>query len=709
MYSDKKSAINFFQSTSIPKQCENLSMLFLGFSREAAASTQALLKTFRIAPRCRLISNELQLRNSLAERSWDLLLLSDLSLSDLTFSEAAEIIHGLDKDIPMLLLCKTLPNEKKHIDLLEHGIGIACCNDDEKLIALYIYNTLVSLKQRQYWRLSETHLERLQNRVAVLTDHSELAICSISEDKILEANRSFIQLLLLDSNEDWKDIPIEKFIAPHLFNNFKNELNLISSGEKPNTTFDTYFIRADKSRIYVQVTLNNLSSDKSGTVQLDMIEITDVLVAPDLQTELNNILSTKDFYNELENQIINAKKGGNDGFLFHITINTAELYTQRLSDEGKKNLFNLIIDHFQKSTEDIEARTQLDSHNFAIIFKAPLIELATKTAQSICDHISNNTIEIEEENITLSCSIGIATINESTTRGNDVMSRAEAAAKNQIASSVNGFAISHIDHSKPLQENHTENLSFVLNSIKNGNLKLLYQPILPLLSDIQIANFEVFLRFINDDNEEISPTMFTTSLADENVLSQMDMWVLDECTIKLRSILDQGKDCNIFINVTGRTLKNKNLLPWFSKQILSMGLPANRFVFQISEVDALASQTQFNAFCLALHKLKCSICLKHYGITSESHHILRNTNVDYVKLDGSYIKELSNNTISPSQMSQLIAPLKERRVQIIAPMVEDPKLMSKVFRLGIHMAQGHYLQPPQADMSFTFFEKIQEG
>ncbi|MCD8512202.1 MAG: hypothetical protein LRY63_01345 [Nitrincola sp.] len=99
-------------SKALHDQRDSFSILFLGFSREKAAATQASLQSVNLLPRCRIISNERELSGSLAERSWDLLLLSNMNTQDLSFGRAAEVLKELNKDIPILLLCEKCQIQK---------------------------------------------------------------------------------------------------------------------------------------------------------------------------------------------------------------------------------------------------------------------------------------------------------------------------------------------------------------------------------------------------------------------------------------------------------------------------------------------------------------------------------------------------------------------------------------------------------------------
>ena len=113
------------------EQRKNISILFIGFMREKAATIQAALQNARMAPRCRLIANEKELTGSLSERSWDLILLSNDQPQDLSFARSAAVMKNLDKDIPLLLLCRELPDAGSHLELLEQGVAPASAQVQE--------------------------------------------------------------------------------------------------------------------------------------------------------------------------------------------------------------------------------------------------------------------------------------------------------------------------------------------------------------------------------------------------------------------------------------------------------------------------------------------------------------------------------------------------------------------------------------------------
>ncbi|KDE40396.1 MAG: EAL domain-containing protein [Nitrincola lacisaponensis] len=688
----------------------NISILFIGFSREAAAATQASLQGIRMAPRCRLIGNERELTGSLAERSWDLVLLSSMQPQDISFERTATIIKQLDKDIPLLLLCDTLPDTEIHLTLLQQGITVACCAGNEKLTLTYIHQSFSALQQRQQWRHCESLLEKAERRIQSLIDDSRTAICFVHQNQICYANERFFELLGYGQIRDLSGLNLDRLVSPAYREALFHQLQRIEAGETLTASSTADILRADTTRFHATLTLNPAVYAEKDAVQID---ITQHLADTEIFNELDPIsglLNQTGFSRQLEQQLELARQGGNDGFLFYISLDAYQTLHQNIGQEGTDLLAQEVGKLLRSLVNEAHTLARIDDATFTLLLSDPHQETAKALAREICLSVASLELSLGEYRVQTTCSIGITTISESTPRATELLHRAETAARSLSLNERhgNGYSFYQLEQSKPVVSTDAKAVQRVVDAITHNRFRLLFQPIVPLETHISLANYEVLLRLITDDDKEVSPNIFMSSIADDNVLARMDMWVLEECVMLMRQALDQGKRSRLFINVTGRTLRNKSLLPWFAEQLRSMRLPADHLVFQISEVDALAAPAYYKAFCQALHKLHCLICLKHYGSTSESEYVLADAPVDFIKLDGSYLKELSRNPLAAPQLERIIKPLKQKSLRLIAPMVEDTRQMSLLFRMGIQMVQGHYLQPPQADMDYAFFEPGQD-
>ncbi len=689
------------------EQRKNISILFIGFMREKAATIQAALQNARMAPRCRLIANEKELTGSLSERSWDLILLSNDQPQDLSFARSAAVIKNLDKDIPLLLLCRELPDADSHLELLEQGINFACSEDNAKLTLTYIYQAYMALQQRQSYRHCESLLEKAERRIQALIDDSRTAICFSIDNKLCYANERFCELLGYSQQNDLPELSLDKLVSPTHRETLSDSINSVMSGEKQMAAISAEILRADSTRFNATLSLYAAVYSETDAIQID---ITQHLADTEIFNEMDPIsglLNQQGFARQLEQKIALARQGGNDGFLFYITMDGYQTLHQNIGQEGTDLLAGAIGKLLKSLVNEAHTLARIDDNIYTLLLSDPHVETAKGLAREICLGVSGLNLVLGEYQIQTSSSIGIAMISESAPRATELLSRAEAAAKSltQNERHGNGYSFFQLDQSTPVVTTDAKAVQRVVDAITHNRFRLLFQPIVPLDSDICVSNYEVLLRLITEDDKEISPNIFMNSICDDNVLARMDMWVLEECVMLMRQSMDQGKRNRLFINITGRTLRNKSLLPWFAEQLRSMRLPADHLVFQISEADALASPAYYKAFCKALHKLHCKICLKHYGSTSESDYILADIPVDYIKLDGSYLRDLNRNSLSTRQLESVIRPLKKKNITLIAPMVEDTSQMGTLFRLGIQMVQGHYLQPPRHKMDYAFFDE----
>jgi EAL domain-containing protein (putative c-di-GMP-specific phosphodiesterase class I) len=96
--------------------------------------------------------------------------------------------------------------------------------------------------------------------------------------------------------------------------------------------------------------------------------------------------------------------------------------------------------------------------------------------------------------------------------------------------------------------------------------------------------------------------------------------------------------------------------------------------------------------------------VKHFGSSPNSHRVFDEVEAKYLKLDGAYIQDLESGELSVPALQQLLIPALSRDRILIAPLVENSYVIGKLFRCGVQLIQGFYLQPPREKMDYDFFE-----
>lgn len=214
----------------------------------------------------------------------------------------------------------------------------------------------------------------------------------------------------------------------------------------------------------------------------------------------------------------------------------------------------------------------------------------------------------------------------------------------------------------------------------------------------------MLLRMLDKNNNQVSPNEFANMLNNDDISLEIDRWVIRESIQELIKAKKTGKENTLFINLSGRTIDNPQFTTWLVQHLSEVDIKTENLIFQFSENDI--SQRLSNCVDLAnnLAKLKAQICIKHYGSSINSDSALSQINAEFIKLDGSFIKELADST-KHETFDRLIEPVKKQHKTLIAPLIEDTSVISKLFMSGIGYIQGYYIQAPREHMDYDFFSR----
>jgi EAL domain-containing protein (putative c-di-GMP-specific phosphodiesterase class I) len=130
------------------------------------------------------------------------------------------------------------------------------------------------------------------------------------------------------------------------------------------------------------------------------------------------------------------------------------------------------------------------------------------------------------------------------------------------------------------------------------------------------------------------------------------------------------------------------------EEIAAAGLPATSLGFEVTESAAVSNLEKAQEFIAALHEHGCSIALDDFGAGLSSFAYLKNFTVDILKIDGGFIRDISENRISESMVAAITQVAKVMELETVAEYVEDEKTRKLVAKLGVHYAQGHAIGKP---------------
>ena len=238
----------------------------------------------------------------------------------------------------------------------------------------------------------------------------------------------------------------------------------------------------------------------------------------------------------------------------------------------------------------------------------------------------------------------------------------------------------------------------IQQAIDGDGFELLAQPIICLTGKSDNPRYEVLLRMPDSDGEKV-PTKALFSAAERyRMMPQIDRWVVSRTIAKLAEVSEfvTDQDALFAINLSGQTLGDDDILEFIEEEIAQSGLPASSLCFEITESAAVSFLNKAQAFIDHLRGLGCRISLDDFGAGLSSFAYLKNFNVDTLKIDGSFIQDISENRISESMVAAISQVAKVMNLETVAEFVETEDTRKLILELGVDYAQGHLVGKPVA-------------
>ncbi len=236
----------------------------------------------------------------------------------------------------------------------------------------------------------------------------------------------------------------------------------------------------------------------------------------------------------------------------------------------------------------------------------------------------------------------------------------------------------------------------IQQSLDNDEFELLAQPITCLTGEKTNPRFEVLLRMSDGDGGRV-PTKALFSAAERyKMMPQIDRWVISNTIARLaqRSEFVEEQAAVFSVNLSGQSLGDDELIEFIEQEIDASGLPAAALGFEITESAAVSNLKKAQAFIDRLSEMGCTISLDDFGAGLSSFAYLKNFKVDVLKIDGSFIRDITDNRISESMVAAITQVAKVMELKTVAEYVETKDTKKLIRDIGVDFAQGHTIGRP---------------
>ena len=464
-------------------------------------------------------------------------------------------------------------------------------------------------------------------------------------------------------------------------------------------------IRRDGNEIYVESTASPIR-DGSGAVSGGVLVFHDVSEARELNRRLSyhashdvltGLVNRREFENRMERALKSAKAHETSYALCSLDLDQFKIVNDTCGHSAGDALLGQVGALLKSKVRWRDTLARLGGDEFGILLESCSLDEAMRTAETLREAIHNFKFTWEERSFRLGCSIGVVPISENNADVASVLSAADSAcqaAKESGRNRVHSFEENDVDLVRRRRD--MQWAARINNALEEGRFEIFRQTILPLQVPETGAHYELLLRMRDEQGKIVAPYDFITAAERYGITPQIDRWVIENAFRWLVSEADEREKLAMCsINLSGQSMGDDKFLPYVIDQFQRSGLDATKICFEITETAAIASFSQANRFIQALKELGCKFALDDFGTGLSSFGYLKHFPVDYLKIDGSFVKEILHDPIDREMVRSINEIGHLTGKQTIAEFAENVEIINMLRGLGVDYAQGYGISQPQ--------------
>jgi EAL domain-containing protein (putative c-di-GMP-specific phosphodiesterase class I) len=317
--------------------------------------------------------------------------------------------------------------------------------------------------------------------------------------------------------------------------------------------------------------------------------------------------------------------------------------------------------------------------------------------------IESHRFNWKESFTSVRASIGIVIVNNESSDVASVMSSADVAC---YSAKDMGRNKTHLYQDSDASMRHEEMkwVSRITSAVEENRLELFYQPIIGIGKNTENSrgHYELLLRMRDENGELVQPNSFIPAAERYNLMPTLDRWVIHEALSQLADRNPEAETARftIAINLSGTSLSEDRFLQFVIDELSKQRLPAGAICFEITETAAISNLPRVIHFMQTLKNLGCKFSLDDFGSGLSSFTYLKNLPVDYLKIDGQFIRNVAADAVDESMVCTINQVGKAMGIETIAERVETREVLDKLSELGIEFAQGYFIARPTSVKTF---------
>jgi diguanylate cyclase (GGDEF)-like protein/PAS domain S-box-containing protein len=414
---------------------------------------------------------------------------------------------------------------------------------------------------------------------------------------------------------------------------------------------------------------------------------------------LTGLVNRREFERRLQEAMDSSRTGDVTHALCYLDLDRFKLVNDTCGHTAGDNMLREVATLIKDAVRDSDTVGRIGGDEFALLLVGCPLEKARQIADDVVRSVADFRFVWKDKIFNIGVSIGLVELGRDGGAIEDILNSADSAcyvAKKQGGVHVHVYSAREEATARHRGEIHW--LQKLQGALRDNKFELYCQPIVHArVGGVRGPAFEVFVRIEGENGQPgAPPAEFIRAAERYRLMPHIDRWVVQAVLSALgRGGLKLPAGRSVAINIAGQTLGDAEFLEFVVECFDHTGASPGDICFEVTESSVVANLDHARRFIEVLHGMGCEFALDDFGSGLSSFSNLKTLPMDYLKIDGSFMRNLAGDSVNQAVVAAMIELSRSLNFRVVAEQVEDQSSLDTARSMGIDFIQGFIIGRPQ--------------
>ena len=398
---------------------------------------------------------------------------------------------------------------------------------------------------------------------------------------------------------------------------------------------------------------------------------------------------------ELDTELARCADSGARSALFFVDLDQFKYVNDTCGHAAGDHLLQLAAQQLRYAVRAEDFVARFGGDEFVVLVRNVSRNDARTAATKVLE-LMRGLKHVEREQVFhLQCSIGVALLHGTRISSHEVIAQADIACRTAKAHGRNRVEIySQAGKQSEQIADDVATMNRLRAALETDRFELLYQPLMHVTTRT-VSHYETLLR-LPTDTGVLRPESFLPAAFRFGLMADIDRWVLKRVVQSLAELLPSMPELKLSTNLSGFAFEDEGLAAYLRDVLKDHGIEGNRLILEITEQLAVRFAASTDRQLAMLRDLGCQLAIDDFGSGYSSFSYLKRLPVDFLKIDGAFIKSLPRDKVDQAMVRMVGEVARAAGIETVAEHVNSAATFELLAKYGIDYAQGYYIGKPMA-------------